>query len=240
MVESCLYFTRKSNIFMRAKNNIIWLLLILGVVVLASSPYVDRQLAILPYDPSIHYFYGELSWWCKLIYYSVNMVTVSLIVVPLILFILVWKKILQLDMLLIKRMMLITYLSLAIGPGLLVNTLFKDGWGRPRPYQVIRDHKPFSYPWQPHFNHPKDNSFPSGHVSIGAMIGVPFIVARKKKLGIGLCILGAALVGLVRFLQGGHYFTDITAAAIIVWLVSILVTKLVDKYLNYNESTYGS
>jgi lipid A 4'-phosphatase len=128
-------------------------------------------------------------------------------------------------------MVLISYLSLAIGPGLLVNTLFKENWGRARPYQVIRDGHPFSLPWQPHFNRPADNSFPSGHVSIGAFIGIPFLVARRRKLGVALCVLGFVSVGIVRWLQGGHYFSDIILAAIIVWLSTLLIIYVVDRYM---------
>jgi lipid A 4'-phosphatase len=225
---------------MRIKINLIWLLLILTAITFALSPYLDQQLAVLPYNFQTHYFYGEISKWCKFIYYSVNVLTFILSIVPLLLFILVKKNKLALDPTLVKRMMLVTYLSLIIGPGLIVNTALKDGWGRPRPYQVIRDHKPFAYPWQPHLNHPKDNSFPSGHVSIGAMLGIPFIAMRRKKLGVGLCVAGTIIVGLVRYLQGGHYFSDIAMAAILVWMVTALITPLVDRYLNINESNYGS
>ncbi|AUR52252.1 phosphatase PAP2 family protein [Aquella oligotrophica] len=213
-------------------------LIILCLVTFALSPYLDQQLASLPYDYQTRYFYGEIAFWCKVIYYSVNVTTFLLILVPLAIIVLTLMKKIQVNPLIVRRMVLITYISLAIGPGLLVNTFFKDEWGRPRPYQVIRDHKPFSYPWQPHFNHPKDNSFPSGHVSIGAFIGIPFIAARRKRLGVALCIVGTIVVGIVRFLQGGHYFSDILMAAIIVWSVNLVVTLLVDKYLMRNK--YGS
>lgn len=213
-------------------------LVILCLITFALSPYLDQQLASLPYDYQTRYFYGERALWCKIIYYSVNVTTFLLILVPLTIVVLAALKKIQFNFLIVKRMVLITYISLAIGPGLLVNTFFKDEWGRPRPYQVIRDHKPFSYPWQPHFNHPKDNSFPSGHVSIGAFVGIPFIAARRKRLGVTLCIAGTIIVGIVRFLQGGHYFSDILMAAIIVWAVNLVVTILVDKYLMRNK--YGS
>lgn len=213
-------------------------LVILCLITFALSPYLDQQLASLPYNYQTRYFYGEIAIWCKIIYYSVNVTTFLLILMPLTIVALAAMKKIQFNFLIVKRMVLITYISLAIGPGLLVNTFFKDEWGRPRPYQVIRDHKPFSYPWQPHFNHPKDNSFPSGHVSIGAFVGIPFIAARRKRLGVTLCIAGTIIVGIVRFLQGGHYFSDILMAAIIVWAVNLVVTILVDKYLMRNK--YGS
>lgn len=201
-----------------------------SLIVFGLSPYLDQQYAIIPFDFNTNHFYGEVSLWCKVVYYGVSVSTVLLIIVPLLILIRK-RKSSALQRNAVRRMVLISYLSLALGPGLLVNTLFKDNWGRARPYQVIRDHHPFSFPWQPHLGRPKDNSFPSGHVSIGAFIGVPFIAARRRKLGITLCGIGFVVVGIVRFLQGGHYISDIFMAAILVWAVNILVTKLVDKYL---------
>lgn len=208
-------------------------LITVGFLVIYSSPYIDQQWAIIPYDNITKLFYGETHTWCLVIYYSVNVATFILIVTPLVLLILSRRKNLQFD---IKRLLLISYLSLAIGPGIIVNSLFKEHWGRARPYQVIRDHKPFSLPIEPHFNRPTDNSFPSGHVSIGAFLGVPFIAARRRKIGIALSFLGAVIVGVVRWLQGGHYPTDIMMAAIIVWFVAASVTLLVDKYFIHKRS----
>lgn len=206
-------------------------LVILAIITLLASPNLDQQIAILPFEPVINKFYGEVTKWCSVVYYGVNVATFALITVPLILFFLAKKTAIKFNID-FKRMLLISYISLAIGPGLIVNSTFKNHWGRARPYQVLRDHHPFSLPWQPHFNRPADNSFPSGHVSIGAFIGIPFIAARRRKLGIALCALGFTLVGIVRWLQGGHYFTDIVMAGLIVWMVNVLVTYLVDKKLN--------
>ncbi len=215
---------------MTSKLKLILFLLAISAVTFYLSPILDQRLAILPYDFTIARFYGEITLWCKVVYYSVNVTTFLLIITPIIIILLSRKGKINLAKPLVKRMVLITYLSLALGPGLICNSLLKDNWGRARPYQVIRDHHPFSYPWQPHFDRPADNSFPSGHVTIGAFVGVPFIAARRKKLGVALCIAGFTLVGIVRYLQGGHYFSDIVMAATIVWLVNILVTEIVDKY----------
>lgn len=215
---------------MKMKDGLYLLLFIfLVVVVFILSPHLDQQLASLSYDVAKQKFYGELHLWCKIVYYGVNIVTLALIVVPLVMLIYNNQQ-RTVRAKAVKRMVLISYLSLAIGPGLLVNTILKDNWGRARPYQVLRDHHPYSTPWQAHFDRPADNSFPSGHVSIGAFLGVPFIAYRRRKLGISLCVAGFSLVGLVRFLQGGHYFSDIVIAALLVWLVNYIVTKIVDKY----------
>lgn len=209
-----------------------WLvvLLVCSGLVFLLSPLMDVYLSLLPYDHLTNKFYGETHWWCKIVYYGVSVATVLLATVPLILFIWKYRTSSITQKQLLKRMVLISYLSLILGPGLLANSFFKQNWGRARPYQVIRDHHPFSYPWQPHFNRPADNSFPSGHVTIGAFLGIPFIAARRRKLGLALCAGGFVVVGTVRWLQGGHYFSDIMVAAIFIWMVNILVTMFVDRY----------
>lgn len=220
------------------KIKILLWLIIFAIITLYLSPIFDQSLAILPYNLASHTFYGETHWWVKVIYYGVNVSTLLLIILPLIILFRSSNATIT-HKLLVRRMVLISYLSLAIGPGLLVNTFFKENWGRARPYQVIRDGHPFSLPWQPHFNRPADNSFPSGHVSIGAFIGVPFLVSRRRKLGIALCALGFVAVGIARWIQGGHYFSDIVLAAIIVWLTTLLVVAVVDKYILARKVTHG-
>lgn len=212
------------------KIKLVLVLVIAALITLGLSPLLDQQLAIVPYTLLSNKFYGETHLWVKIIYYGVNLSTALLIVIPLVILVRSRRNSLEKKKL-VRRMVLISYLSLAIGPGLLVNTLFKENWGRARPYQVIRDGHPFSLPWQPHFNRPADNSFPSGHVSIGAFIGIPFLVARRRKLGVALCALGFVSVGIVRWLQGGHYFSDIILAAIIVWLSTLLIIYVVDRYM---------
>lgn len=211
----------------------IFVLVILLVIVILSSQYVDQQFAIIPYDKVTNKFYGETQLWCKIIYYSVNVATVAIIVSLLIAIVLYFKS--NINKLFLKRFILITSLSMLIAPGLIINKAFKEHWGRARPYQVIRDGHDFSLPWQPHFNKPADNSFPSGHASIGAFLGVPFIAARRRKLGFLLCGIGAVLVGMVRWLQGGHYFSDICTAVLVVWLVTILVSYFVDQKLEQKK-----
>ena len=212
------------------KIKLVVALVIVALITLGLSPLLDQKLAIVPYTLLSNTFYGETHLWVKIIYYGVNLSTALLIVIPLVILVRSRRDSSE-QKRLVRRMVLISYLSLAIGPGLLVNTLFKENWGRARPYQVIRDGHPFSLPWQPHFNRPADNSFPSGHVSIGAFIGIPFLVARRRKLGVSLCALGFVSVGIVRWLQGGHYFSDIILAAIIVWLSTLLIIYVVDKYM---------
>ena len=215
---------------MKSALTYILILVFTTIVVFLLSPVLDIKLAAIPYNHTTHAFYGETHLWCKVVYYGVSVATTLLIIIPPVIFLLKYKKATPASRQTLKRMLMISYLSLIIGPGLIANSYFKQHWGRARPYQVMRDHHPFSFPWQPHSNRPADNSFPSGHVTIGAFLGIPLIAARRRKIGLALCASGFILVGVVRWLQGGHYFSDILMAGIIVWFVNALVTLLVDRF----------
>lgn len=201
---------------------------LLGLVLftLISVP-IDLWVAKLPYNSSTHKFYGEVAWWCQIIYAMVPITTVVLITGSLsgIFF---SKKINAVKAHSIKKASLIILLSLALGPGILANSIFKNHWGRPRPYQVIRDGKTFAPVWQVHLNKEADNSFPSGHATIGFFLGIPFLALGRRRKAIIVSVCGGLVVGLVRILQGGHYFSDVVFAGIIVWLSAELVLYFVN------------
>jgi len=207
-----------------------WLLLVaLLSIFLVFSPEIDQYIAALSYTETTRTFYGEHSLWCQIIYYSVPLITVALILAPL-----VWLFKVRHDnqkRRAIIRFGLMTYLALILGPGLVVNVIFKDHWGRPRPYQVLRDGKQYAPFWQPHFTEKENNSFPGGHASVGFFLGIPFLALRRKKTAIILSLIGGAVVGTVRILQGGHYLSDIVFAGIFVWLTAILAIYIVSSWL---------
>ncbi len=103
---------------------------------------------------------------------------------------------------------------LAIGPGLIVNTFFKDYWGRPRPREVVQfgGNKEFLHPWQKGIAH-EGRSFPSGHSSVAFYLSAPFFVYRRKKPRVArLWLIGGLSFGLMmsiaRITQGGHFLSD--------------------------------
>lgn len=211
---------------------ILGLLLIILVIFIVYSPKLDQYLALIPYDFHTSKFYGETHLWCKLVYYSIPVITVLFIVIPLWF---LWKSLRTPDAKPIRKVAIAVLLSLALGPGLVVNTIFKDNWGRPRPYQVIRDGKIFTPVWRANVNQPKNNSFPCGHASMGFFLGVPFLVLgyRKKALLIGL--VGGGFVGAVRMLQGGHYLSDVVFCGVFVWLIAELVVYIVNRGIKLSE-----
>jgi len=210
-------------------RNIAYLLLFLALIAtIAVSPQVDQYLAKLTYNPITNHFYGETQLWCKIIYRGVNVAIAILIILPMV-FLFLAYKIKSLSPTFARRFALITYVSLIVGPGVIVNAGLKQHWGRARPNQVIREHQAYTPLWQYVANKPSDNSFPSGHAAGGFFLGIPLLAMRRKKLAVSVSLLGGALVGLVRLLQGGHYFSDILMAGILVIAVGLIVTKLVEK-----------
>ncbi len=102
-------------------------------------------------------------------------------------------------------------LSLLLGPGLMVNVVFKDHWGRARPAQVTQfgGHAGFTPPWVVSQQCDRNCSFVCGDASLGyALVAIAF-VSRRPRLwfaaGLGL---GSAL-GLMRMGQGGHFLSDV-------------------------------
>ena len=202
--------------------------LITFVVFTIYSASVDTYMSVLTYDKFTAHFYGEVHLWCTMIYKAIPITVIAIVAVSLLL--LIFKKKLPFSIYKTKRFAIVVLLSLIIGPGLVCNSLLKDNWGRPRPYQVIRDKHEFRPFYKPDFGESHYNSFPSGHATIGFFLGVPFLALGRRRKGLVVAVIGGGIVGLVRILQGGHYLSDVIFAGIFVWGVAELVVYLYDKF----------
>jgi lipid A 4'-phosphatase len=116
------------------------------------------------------------------------------------------------------RLALYLVLSLALGPGLLVNGILKEEWGRARPAQIVefgRDRQ-FTPALMPSRECPHNCSFVSGEASLGfSFMALGWIAEgwlRPALLGFGLG-LGVA-IGLMRMAQGGHFLSDVLFAGV--------------------------
>lgn len=112
---------------------------------------------------------------------------------------------------------------LAVGPGLVTNAILKDHYGRPRPREVdvLGGVEPYERFLQP--DPVSDGkSFPCGHATMGFVFVGGYFLARRsrRKLALAFLVLGlgyGGLIGYVRMVQGGHFATDVVAAAMVVW-----------------------
>ena len=126
------------------------------------------------------------------------------------------------------------WVSGAITMLLVVNVILKNMWGRVRPNDIsyfggIHDFTP----WYKISNSCTSNcSFVSGDSSVGFLLIVFYFITKKRVyLYLGL-VLGSVL-GFVRIIAGGHFFSDIVFSQIVVTITIlasfILYKKLYDK-----------
>ncbi|CUW38516.1 Putative Superfamily protein(Phosphatidic acid phosphatase/chloroperoxidase, N-terminal,42-233) [Magnetospirillum sp. XM-1] len=132
-------------------------------------------------------------------------------------------------------MALLVVASLALGPGLVVNMILKDNWGRARPSTITE----FNAGYQPDRRYTpalamsdqcEDNcSFPSGHAALGfwtvslALLAPP---GRRRAAMAAAFAFGAAM-GLVRIAQGGHFISDVAFSGVIVVGISMGLYRLI-------------
>lgn len=111
-----------------------------------------------------------------------------------------------------RKKALCIMLAIFLGPALIVNTILKPHYNRPRPYDV--DRYGGKYEFHKILTPSKEGaSFPSGHVSAGFALTILFYVnyLRRRKLAWllwwGAMILGGLLT-ITRVTQGGHFASD--------------------------------
>lgn len=129
-----------------------------------------------------------------------------------------------------RKAALFLLIALAVGPGLVVNTLFKDHWGRARPVQIAQfgGDKRFTPAFVPSDQCARNCSFPAGDPATGFyLVSAGFLVAApgwRRATVAGALALGA-VIGLVRIAQGGHFLSDVIASGFLVFATSWLLHR---------------
>jgi lipid A 4'-phosphatase len=113
--------------------------------------------------------------------------------------------------------------SLALGPGLLVNTVLKDHWGRPRPGMVTDFGGDMKFlPWWDVRGPCEGNcSFVSGETSSAVWLFAPALLVPlpwRYAAFAGVAVYATA-IGFMRLLLGGHFLSDVLFAGIFTGLV---------------------
>ena len=119
---------------------------------------------------------------------------------------------------------------LIVAPGLVVNTLFKENWGRARPAQTeaFGGDRAFSPPLVVSDQCESNCSFVSGDASVGfALAAVGLVAARRKRLWIAVGLAAGGVIGLGRVAMGAHYPSDVVFAGVFVVAVAALLHRLV-------------
>jgi lipid A 4'-phosphatase len=121
-------------------------------------------------------------------------------------------------------------LALALGPGLVVNTIFKDHWGRARPAEIVQfgGSAKFSRPFVPSDQCRRNCSFPSGDPSVGFVLSAAGMLiaapGRRRAVIAGAVALGA-LIGVARVAAGAHFLSDVIASGFLTFAATWLLHR---------------
>ena len=115
---------------------------------------------------------------------------------------------------------LVVILSVILGPGLVVNGILKEFWGRPRPADLQRfgSTEQYRHFWDPG-GKGTGKSFVCGHCAIAfstcSVIAFYPIHSVAASVGLGAGLVYGGVVSLTRIVQGGHFTTDVVWSAVI-------------------------
>jgi lipid A 4'-phosphatase len=125
-------------------------------------------------------------------------------------------------------------MTLILGPGLLVNTVFKNNWGRARPVEVheFGGDKIFTAALVPSNQCPSNCAFVSGHASMGFyLLSLSFLIKRQRRLWLLLGLNLGGLIGLARIMQGRHYLSDVIFSFFVIYFSAWLTYELIFRRL---------
>ena len=186
-------------------------------------PKLDVYFSQNFYDASLGGFYLRNNIITETIYSLTHVAGAFIFITLITLIIACWFS--KSERLLKRRKHLIFLLGLCVlGPGLMVNLVFKDHWERPRPRQTMEfgGDKNFESPFTPAFNCSQCRSFVSGHASVGFYFFGLALLARDRRWLLAPALTGA-VIGAVRIVQGAHFLSDVLFSGWIVWFCSILL-----------------
>jgi membrane-associated PAP2 superfamily phosphatase len=131
-----------------------------------------------------------------------------------------------------RRAFLYLALVMAVGPGLLVNTAFKEHWGRPRPVDLPEFGGSYAFVTVWDKGDPdRGESFPSGHAATGFYFFALYFALRGRSrrawTWVAIALTYGSLVGLARMIQGKHFLSDVVWAAGFVYLASAALCYVV-------------
>ncbi len=126
----------------------------------------------------------------------------------------------------LRRKLLFLFLVLALGPGLLVNEVFKAESGRARPATVTEfgGTRQFTPAFEPSDQCASNCSFVSGHAGMGFFFLALAWVLKDRRWFYWGALIGA-LVGLGRALQGAHFLSDVIFGYPVVFAAALLLAR---------------
>lgn len=192
------------------------LLWLLALVLLATVPFwvsrLDIHIQQLFFRPGVSLPWFAETWWLWRILYTFGPWPALLTGLGALVFLV--SSFYRSSLARWRRHAWLIILTLGLGPGLLVNVILKDHFGRPRPRQTTEFGGRWAY--QTVFEKGlsgRGKSFPCGHSSMGyVFVAFYFVFRRRKRLAawsLGSAAIFGTLIGLARMAAGGHFASDV-------------------------------
>jgi membrane-associated PAP2 superfamily phosphatase len=191
-------------------------------VVFGVWPRLDLAISTPFYDPTIHDFPLNGHVWTQ---YARNAARglITLLILPAVIALLGKFFSPRRPMLIKCQAVLFLIGTLAVGPGLIANTLLKDHWGRARPIDVTEfgGTSRFTAWWDPRGDCPNNCSFIAGEPAGAFWTLAPAALAppQWRVLAYGAALAFGSAVGVLRIAGGGHFFTDVAFAGVFTYFV---------------------
>lgn len=217
------------------------LIILISITIFFREANLDLFITSLFYNKKHHFYLQNMQPWMFL-YKNGNIPSIAIGVFGLGLLI---SEIIRQRWRQCSKICLFLVLMLVIGPGIIVNTVFKANWGRPRPREIIEYSGSETYlpVWEKGVSG-IGQSFPSGHAAIGYYLMAPFFVfyAMGKKRQAYFFLWGGliygTLMGLGRVIQGAHFASDVLWSAGFVYYTGLSLAMALR--LDNNVSTAPS
>lgn len=203
-------------------------LLILIVLMGISTPLfwltdLDKQAAAWFYrggEGESAWTWGDWWLWRGLFAYAPKVLVVAAVGALLVALASLWVARLQAW----RKPALYILLVIALGPGVVVNWVFKDNWGRPRPLHVTEFGGHYDYVPPVQIGGTPHKSFPCGHCSVGfALFAGYFLARRRKAVYFSLAVVAGGIMAVSRMAAGGHFLSDFLWSGYLVFLVAWLL-----------------
>lgn len=192
-------------------------------------PEVDLLISNYFYN-HIEGFYLKHSWFGKFTHSIVPVIVIVFILGAIILGV---RKLIKVRSINPMHYIKIIYVMLVCiaGPGLVVNVVFKENFGRARPVQVehFGGHAKFTPAFVISKQCYSNCSFVSGHASMGfVFFAFAFINRGRKRVFYNVLAVTLGLViGLGRIVQGAHFLSDVVFSGVFVYMAAYVLAKLV-------------
>jgi len=199
----------------------------------AVDPQLDLDISGLSFDPKSQVFAVNAQPWVQHSRIAARLI-ITLLVLPGFLAILGKLILPQRRMLIAGRAALFLVTTLALGPGVITNMIFKDYWGRARPIDVQQfgGADRFTPWWDPRGECPNNCSFIAGEPSGAFWTLAPAALAppELRLLAYGAALVFGAGIGALRIAGGAHFFSDVVFAGVFMYLVIWTVHGLIYRW----------